>query len=90
MLDVFDSVIYHNGYYPVPGKIMLSELIVSFHDRETRMQVTEILKSICQKRCVVSYDGLKNLGELIKYLLTAIIHEQDVNFRVIYAILNAS
>ena len=30
------------------------------------------------------------LGELIKYLLTAIIHEKDVNFRVIHAILNVS
>ena len=37
VLDVFDSVIYHNGHYLVPSKTMLSELIVSFHDRETRM-----------------------------------------------------
>lgn len=34
--------------------------------------------------------GLQTLGELIKYLLTAIIHEKDVNFKVIYAILNSS
>ena len=41
-------------------------------------------------RNVVSLEGLQTLGELIKYLLTAIMHEKDVNFKVIYAILNSS
>ena len=39
---------------------------------------------------MVSLKGLQTLGELIKYLLTAIIHEKDVNFKVIHAILNVS
>ena len=55
-----------------------------------RLQLTESLKQIGTPRQVVSLAGLQTLGELIKYLLTAIIHEKDVNFKVIHAILNVS
>ena len=68
----------------------LSKLILAFHEKDMRMKITEVLKGICTQRCVVSLKGLQTLGELIKYLLTAIIHEKDVNFKVIYAILNSS
>lgn len=54
------------------------------------MKITESLKAIGTPRCVISLEGLQTLGELIKYLLTAIIHEKDVNFKVIHAILNVS
>jgi hypothetical protein len=54
------------------------------------MRITEDFKMIGTARNVVSLEGLQTLGELIKYLLTAIIHEKDVNFKVIYAILNTS
>ena len=74
----------------VPKKEELSKLISAFHEKEVRMKITESLKMITIPRCVVSLKGLQTLGELIKYLLTAIIHEKDVNFKVIYAILNSS
>lgn len=74
----------------MPTKEELSRLILAFHQKETRMKITESLKSIGTPRCVVSLYGLQTLGELIKYLLTAIIHEKDVNFKVIHAILNVS
>jgi len=54
-----------------------------------RMRITEELKLISTPKCVISLSGLKTLGELIKYLLTAIIHEKDVNFKVIHTILNS-
>lgn len=74
----------------VPCKEELSKLILAFHEKDTRMKLTEQLKMIGTPRCVVSLRGLQTLGELIKYLLTAIIHEKDVNFKVIHAILNVS
>lgn len=54
------------------------------------MQMTNNLKMIQTPRQVCSLEGLQTLGELIKYCLTAMIHEKDVNFRVIQAILNVS
>jgi len=74
----------------VPSKEELSKLILAFHEKDMRMRITDVLKGICTQRCVISLKGLQTLGELIKYLLTAIIHEKDVNFKVIYAILNSS
>ena len=74
----------------MPSKEELSKLVLAFHEKDMRMRITDVLKGICTQRCVVSLKGLQTLGELIKYLLTAIIHEKDVNFKVIYAILNSS
>ena len=54
------------------------------------MQLTETFKMIGTPKEVISLRGLQVLGDLIKYLLTAIIHEKDVNFKVIHAILNVS
>mmetsp|Transcript_17501 Transcript_17501/g.26978 ORF Transcript_17501/g.26978 Transcript_17501/m.26978 type:complete len:115 (+) Transcript_17501:504-848(+) len=74
----------------IPSKPDLSRLITAFHEKEVRMQVMDELKLICTPKCVVSLRGLQTLGELLKYLLTALIHEKDVNFKIIYAILNSS
>lgn len=74
----------------VPTKKEMSKLILAFHEREVRLQLVENLKAIGTPRQVVSLSGLQTLGELLKYLLTAIIHERDVNFKVIHAILNVS
>lgn len=74
----------------MPDKETLSKLIMCFHERDVRMRITETLRQVGTARCVVSLRGLQTLGELIKYMLTAIIHEKDVNYRVITAILNVS
>jgi hypothetical protein len=74
----------------VPSKKEMSKLILAFHEKEIRLQLTDNLKSIGTPREVVSLEGLQTLGELLKYLLTAIIHERDVNFKVIQGILNVS
>lgn len=95
LLELILNIIYHKQTQlteaeMVPSKEELSKLILAFHEKDTRMKLTEQLKMIGTPRCVVSLRGLQTLGELIKYLLTAIIHEKDVNFKVIHAILNVS
>jgi len=96
LYECIQDIIYHQKVTDkpldqiVPKKEELSKLILAFHEKETRMKITETLKMVSLPRCVVSLKGLQTLGELIKYLLTAIIHEKDVNFKVIYAILNSS
>lgn len=96
LFECIQNIIFHQKITDkteeeiVPSKEELSKLILAFHEKDMRMKITEVLKGICTQRCVVSLKGLQTLGELIKYLLTAIIHEKDVNFKVIYAILNSS
>ena len=96
MFELIQNIIYHRKVTDkseseiVPSKQELSKLILAFHEKDTRIKITEILKMVGSPVCVVSLEGLQTLGELIKYLLTAIIHEKDVNFKVIYAILNCS
>ena len=96
LYECFQNIIYHSRITEkseaeiVPEKETLSKLILAFHERDTRMKITEVLRSVGTQHCCVSLRGLQTLGELIKYLLTAIIHEKDVNYKVILAILNAS
>ena len=52
--------------------------------------VAEFLKGINSPKLIENADALKTLGELIKYLLTAFVHEKDENYKVIYAILHSS
>ena len=80
LFDCFQNIIFHNQVetdeVSVPQKETLSKLIKAFHERDMRMRITELLKSVGIQRCVVSLRGLQTLGELIKYLLTAIIHKR--------------
>jgi len=55
-----------------------------------REVVAEFLKGINSPKLIENAEALKTFGELIKYLLTAFVHEKDDNFRVIYAILHSS
>ncbi len=55
-----------------------------------RESLAEMLKLINSPKFIENPDALKTLGELIKYLLTAFIHEKDDNYKVVYAILHCS
>lgn len=55
-----------------------------------RTTVAEFLKSINSPKNVENPIALKSLGELIKYLLTAMVHEKDENYKILYSILHSS
>lgn len=74
----------------IPEQEELSRLILAFHERDVRMELVERFKTIGSQKQVVSMEGLKCIGYLLKYMLTAIIHEKDINFKVIHSILNVS
>ena len=65
-------------------------IISALHNSKVREAVAEFLKSINSPRNIDNANALKTLGELIKYLLTAFVHEKDENFKVIHAILHSS
>jgi hypothetical protein len=67
-----------------------SEIISALHDNKVREIVAEFLKGINSPKLIENGNALKTLGELIKYLLTAFVHEKDENYKVIYAILHSS
>ena len=67
-----------------------SDFISALHDQTVREIVAEYLKVINSPKVIENWEALKTLGEIIKYLLTAFVHEKDENYRIIHAILNAS
>lgn len=39
---------------------------------------------------IENVEALKTLGEILKYMLTAYVHEKDDNYKVVYSILHCS
>mmetsp|Transcript_18479 Transcript_18479/g.17588 ORF Transcript_18479/g.17588 Transcript_18479/m.17588 type:complete len:198 (+) Transcript_18479:1235-1828(+) len=60
------------------------------HQEKMRDMVSEYLKLITSPKLIEDPEALKTLGDLIKYLLTAFVHEKDDNYKVIYSILHCS
>eukprot|EP00347_Sterkiella_histriomuscorum_P007183 403349944 len=67
-----------------------SEVISSLHNPEIRDIVSEYLRGINSPKLIENHNALKTLGEILKYLLTAYVHEKDDNYKVIYSILHSS
>lgn len=55
-----------------------------------RDTVGDFLRSINSPKLIENGQALKTLGEILKYLLTAYVHEKDENYKVIYSILHSS
>lgn len=66
------------------------KIIASLHRTQVRETVADFLKIINSPKNIENPEALKTLGEIIKYLLTAFVHEKDENFKVVQSILNAS
>ncbi len=64
-----------------------SDIIKSLHDRSIRETVAAFLREVTSPRMIRNPNALKTLGELLKYLLTAFVHERDDDYKCIYAIL---
>jgi hypothetical protein len=60
------------------------------HESKVRDSVAEYLKLISSPKIIDNSEALKTLGELLKYLLTAFVHEKDENYKIISAILHSS
>lgn len=63
LLEVIHNIIFHkeSGLSEeeiVPSREQMSKIILAFHEKEVRMQLTENLKSIGTPRQVVSMHGL--------------------------------
>jgi hypothetical protein len=67
-----------------------SQIISSLHSPKIRDTVAEMLKSINSPKCIESLDAIKTLGEILKYSLTAFIHEKDDSYKIVIAVLHSS
>lgn len=67
-----------------------SSIISSLHNNQTRDILADFLKEVNAPKHLENVDALKTLGEIIKYSLTAFIHERDENYKIVYAILHSS
>lgn len=66
------------------------EIISSLHSSRVREAVADFLKTINSPKLIDNAEALKTLGEILKYMLTAYVHEKDENYKVVYAILHSS
>lgn len=66
------------------------EIISSLHSSRVRDIVADFLKTINSPKVIENAEAIKTLGEILKYLLTAYVHEKDENYKVVYAILHCS
>ena len=67
-----------------------SEVISSLHNPTIRDVVSEFLKGVNSPKYIENNNALKTLGEILKYLLTAYVHEKDENYKVVWSILHSS
>ena len=64
LFELIQNIIYHRKVTDkseseiVPSKQELSKLILAFHEKDTRIKITEILKMVGSPVCVVSLEGL--------------------------------
>lgn len=67
-----------------------SRIISSLHNTKIRDCVADYFRSINSPRQVENMESLRTLGEILKYSLTAFIHDMDDNYKLVYAILHSS
>lgn len=67
-----------------------SKIISSLHNPKIRDTVADYFRSINSPRQVENLESLRTLGEILKYSLTAFVHEMDENYKLVYAILHSS
>ena len=60
------------------------------HNSEMRQQMTEILTDVNQARQIHSFECLKLIADIIRFILTLFVHEQIYNYRLFNAILECS
>lgn len=60
------------------------------HDAKVRDSIAELFRNITAPKAIENGEALKTLGELVKYMLTAFVHEKDENYKVIFSILHVS
>lgn len=60
------------------------------HDSCLRDAVGDLLRTINSPKLIENSEALKTLGEILKYLLTAYVHEKDENYKIIHSILHCS
>ena len=66
------------------------EVIQAMHNSQIRDSISETIKIINSPKLIENGDTMTTLGEVIKYMLTAFIHEKDDNYKVIYSVLHVS
>jgi len=60
------------------------------HNFEMRLALTDILAEVNQSRQIQSYECLKLIADILRFVLTLFVHEQLYDYRLFYSILECS
>ena len=66
------------------------QIIHCMHDRRLRTVVTEVLTEVKTPKPLSNADCLKQLADIIKFILTLFVHEQSNDYRLLYSVLDSS
>ena len=66
------------------------EIVAIMNDSAMRVAVTEVLQEINAPRIISNIDCLKILSDILRFILTLFVHEQNIDFEFLSAMLDCS
>jgi hypothetical protein len=60
------------------------------HDSQMRVVMTEILQEITAPKKIENIECLRLISDIIRFVLTLFVHEQDADYRLLAVILDCS
>lgn len=66
------------------------QVIHCMHDKRLRSVITEVLQDVKTPKPLSSQDCLKQLADIIKFILTLFVHEQSNDYKLLYSVLDSS
>ena len=66
------------------------DMVQIVNDPAMRDAMTEILKEVTTPRKVTNLDSLKTLSDVFRYVLALFVHEQNIDYEFISAVLESS
>ena len=87
VLDKLSQMIYESKPITMEER---GEIVHVLNDQRIRESVTEILQDIKAPKRIHNLDCLKLLSDVIRFLLTLFVHEQQIDYELLSAILDSS
>lgn len=65
-------------------------LIQLMHTRALRSVLTEIFSEVTSPKPLANLESLKQIADVMKFILTLFVHEQSNDYKLLYTILESS
>jgi hypothetical protein len=66
------------------------EIVALLNDSKFRFAITEVFQDIMAPRPIENMDCLNLLSDLVRFILTLFVHEQQIDYQLLRAMLESS